>query len=489
MPAAPPTACKVYTPRPLAAALVSVLGDHPDAEWLEPCVGEGVFISVLTDVGVQPERITAIDLELTPGPEDSAANTLRGIDFLHWASTTEQRFDRIVANPPFVSLSKLESELRKAALQIVSPNGQRVVLSSNYWQAFLSASLALLRPNGNLAFVLPASWDYADYASAIKSEISESFERVEIYRSNRPLFESVQEGSIVLIAFGFGSVENQLSRFEFTQPRELIEALEKRRSAIPPIPKHGPRTSQDITCLDSVRLGDIIDIRLGGVTGAAHYFLLNECQRLDLGLPVKSLRPVLSKARHLIASEITNQEWQFLRDQGQRIWLLDPTPAQLRHSAVKDYLDSLTNTAIRERYKIKTREPWYRTPLPRNCQGFVSGMSRHGPWISLNMVPRLTATNTLYTITFREVTSLDAMCAWALTLITSESRETLLGLGRVYADGLIKYEPGSLSNLQIRRPKKIRRARQAYRQAIEFLLSGDAQAASQIADAFCLTKQ
>src|SRR6266545_4544795 len=178
-------------------------------------------------MGVQPERITAIDLEPKPGPEDSAAETFRGIDFLHWASTTEQTFDRIVANPPFVSLSKLESELRESALQIVSPNGHRVVLSSNYWQAFLSASLALLRPNGKLAFVLPASWDYADYASAIKSEISRSFEQVEIYRSSRPLFESVQEGSVVLIAFGFGSGENRLSRFEFTQAGELIEALEK----------------------------------------------------------------------------------------------------------------------------------------------------------------------------------------------------------------------------------------------------------------------
>src|SRR5688500_16712499 len=129
----PPVSCKVYTPRPLADALVNALGDEPDAQWLEPCVGEGVFISVLGDMGVQAGRITAIDLEPTPGPADSAAKTFRGIDFLHWASTTEERFDRIVANPPFVRLSKLGPELRESALRIVSPNGQQVVLTSNYW--------------------------------------------------------------------------------------------------------------------------------------------------------------------------------------------------------------------------------------------------------------------------------------------------------------------------------------------------------------------
>src|SRR5438034_1268556 len=102
MPACPPVSCKVYTPRPLAEALVNALGDEPDAQWLEPCVGEGVFISALADIGVQAERITAIDLESAPGPQDTRANTHRGIDFLQWAATTQRRFDRIVANPPFV---------------------------------------------------------------------------------------------------------------------------------------------------------------------------------------------------------------------------------------------------------------------------------------------------------------------------------------------------------------------------------------------------
>ena len=141
--------------------------------------------------------------------------------------------------------------------------------------------------------------------------------------------------------------------------------------------------------------------------------------------------------------------------------------------------------------KIRIREPWYRTPLPRNCHGFVSGMSRHGPWISLNMAPRLTATNTLYAITFRAAMSPEQRCAWALALIASgKFRETLSSLGRVYADGLIKYEPGDLANLQItRRPKRVKGARQAYRQAIEFLLSGETQAACRVADGFRSTKQ
>ena len=482
----PPVSCKIYTPRPLAAALVHAVGDNSNAQWLEPCVGEGVFISVLAEFGVPPDRITALDLEINPGGEDASAKTSRGVDFLQWALTTEQKFDRIVANPPFLGLTKLDSELRQSALATTSPLGSSVVLSANYWLAFLSASLNLMRPNGCLGFVLPASWDFADYAASIRDEIYKSFERVEIYRCKRPLFDSVQEGAVVLLAVGFGKANIRVQRFEFDDPMDLIRALANRSSRLIGQEQRSAERSDVTPTSGFVRLGEVVEIKLGGVTGAAGFFLLTEQQRKTLRLPVRSLRPVLSKSRHLIASETTLSEWQFLRSNGHRIWLVDPSPAQIRHNAVSDYLESIasSNNSIKERYKIKKREPWYRTPVPRTCHGFLSGMSRHGPWISLNMLPRLTVTNTLYAVSFRAATSIDDRCAWALSLMTSDARNSIASLGRVYADGLVKHEPGDLARLPVRKPAVTTGARQLYQQAVRFLLGGDANRAAAIADQF-----
>src|SRR4051812_10124613 len=103
--------------------MVKALADGPTVEWLEPCVGEGVFISALAALGVEPDRITGLDLNSEPGGQDGLSKTSRGIDFLAWAMSTTQRFDRIVGNPPFVGLSKLDSELQKAALSVKSPKG------------------------------------------------------------------------------------------------------------------------------------------------------------------------------------------------------------------------------------------------------------------------------------------------------------------------------------------------------------------------------
>lgn len=482
--ASPPASCKVYTPLPLAEAMVWALGDESGLAWLEPSVGEGVFLTVLGRLGVEAERITAIDLDVEPRPEDEKAKTTRGQDFLKWAVGSELRFDRVVGNPPFISLSKLGTELRETALGVKSPKGEGVALGSNYWCAFLYACLRLLRPGASLGFVLPASWDYADYAQGLKSQINHDFGRVEIYRSRRPLFASVQDGSIVLLAFGFGSSNSDFRRFEFDSAAELTSAMLD-RAAIDSRKSAGvPYITSESNA--SCRLGDVMDIKLGGVTGAADYFLLTEEQRSRLRLPVGSLRPVLSKARHLTGSEITRDDWQQLRDSGHRIWLFDPGPAHLQHTAVKEYLDSASSNGepVKQRYKVRSREPWYITPVPVICHGFVSGMSSHGPWICLNMARQLTATNTLYAVTFRQRYSLEERFAWALSMMTTKSRRSLTRLGRVYPDGLLKYEPGDLSDLPIRRPKRVRGAREVYRQVVHLFLAGDLDRACQLADGF-----
>src|ERR1051325_6570655 len=97
----PPKKCKVYTPEPLARAMVHTLGNSLRDLWLEPCVGKGVFLKALSEIGVDADRITAIDLMEEPEVTDSLACTIRGTDFLSWAGSTQQRFTKIIGNPPY----------------------------------------------------------------------------------------------------------------------------------------------------------------------------------------------------------------------------------------------------------------------------------------------------------------------------------------------------------------------------------------------------
>jgi hypothetical protein len=99
-------------------------------------------------------------------------------------------------------------------------------------------------------------------------------------------------------------------------------------------------------------------------------------------------------------------------------------------------------------------------------------------------MPSLIATNTLYTIRFRLHLSEDEECAWALTLLTTHSRQQLFASPRLYAQGLLKYEPSDLAALRVVAPTHVRGARGDYRRAVAALLAGHPDESQEIADRF-----
>src|SRR5688572_26134774 len=448
--------CKVYTPKPLASAMVSRLGDREGISWLEPCVGGGVFLEVLNVQGVSKSRIRAIDLDPRKASADRFAHTTRGSDFLAWCYETHERFDRVVGNPPFLRLNKLPIPLLQSALMVKDPFGAGIQLKSNCWYAFLCATLHVLAPGGSLGFVLPASWEFSDYARGLRSGVQALFQTVEVHRSRRPIFDTVQDGSVVLIAEGFRQPLQKVVRIQHSTPHDLIVGL---RSGL--TTRHLPRfrlpqPSRGLTCA----LGDVMDVRIGAVTGNASYFLLTDAQRKSLKLPVSSVRPILSKARHLITAEMSKRTFKKLRSRGERIWLLYPTPRTRNLKHVRAYLRRPPSRGgcSKRIFKIRERKIWYQTPLPIRGDGFISGMTSSGPWISFSVMPRLTASNTLYVVRFHRPIARPLKFAWALSLLTSVSRHALESNRRLYAQGLGKLEPGDLSRLIIPVPVKTRGA-------------------------------
>jgi adenine-specific DNA-methyltransferase len=486
----PPMSCRVYTPLPLASAMISSIGSRPRDRWLEPSVGRCAFLQALAQVGVKPDHITALDLDLKRHEHDGLATTFRGVDFLSWARVTENRLDKIVGNPPFVALRQLAPRLRATALAITGPSGERVTLVSNCWYAFLCASLNLLRTGGSLSFVLPAAWEYADYAAEVRNGIAGYFREVEVHRSKKPMFHSVLDGCLVVVGRGFGERSKGVVRFEHECGADVVQALRTQRAiafgrrAISFATTASPRGARQTGITRPLR--EILEIRLGGVTGDASYFLMTEQERRSRRLPVRCLRPVLSKARHLVGTQTSLREWSRLRKSGERVWLFSPTKACVKLRSVRAYLRLAPSKGgcRRDRYKVKQRSPWYRIELPRSVDGFLSGMSSVGPWISFRAFRGITATNTLYTVRFRKGLGSEEKAAWALSLLTTQAQHAMSVIKRIYPGQLTKYEPGSLMSVRVPIPSRIRGARAKYSAAVEAILARDFRLSRQIADAW-----
>lgn len=489
-----PDSCTVFTPEPLANAMVHAIGNQPDDLWLEPCVGQGALTSALKKMGVPKNRIIAVDLAESRSPNDSNAKTLRGTEFLAWSLKSRHRFNKVVANPPYINLDQSDPMIRKSARQIKGVDGEFIRDGSNCWAAFLSACLNLLKPGGSLCFLLPAAWDYANYATSIRNLLPNQFESFEIHRSRDPLFDSVRDGCVVIVGRGYKEKHSETSRYEYESSVDFVNGLSGKSIAtrnahkIIPISENLNAGDDEKTCT----LAEIMDIRLGGVTGDSKYFLLTEQRRIELGLPTECLRPVLSKSRHLVSSEITRKEWDRFRDQMERIWLFDPPPRMLKHPAVHSYLTrpSKLGGCNKERTKIKERNLWYRIVLPQQVDGFISGMGKLGPWIAFRQMPHLTATSTLYTIQFKERLTRDQKAAWALSLLALRGKKSIKNAARIYPEGLEKFEPSDLLNLKVTRiPKCVKGAQRTYKKAIDLLNKGHLQECEKLVEEWFNARQ
>jgi adenine-specific DNA-methyltransferase len=464
--------------------MVRAIDPQPNDLWLDPCMGPGAFISALRNTGLAKKRIIGVDIDACPSPEDEAATSIRGVDFFDWCALTKKRFTKVVANPPYVALCKLEADLQKSVQQFHYLEDPSFALRSNYWCAFLSACLGLLKPDGSLAFVLPAAWDYALYAHELRERVLSSFKWVEVHRSLEPLFPAVREGSVVLLAKGYLQTPEHAGRIDHPTATSLIAALSR------PIPQTARTKPCAPTACDASgwRFSDLFSAGIGCVTGDVNYFLLTESQRLGHDLPISALRPVVSKARHLAASQISKVIWDRLRRADERVWLFSPDVHAQRNRAVRAYLKHGETVCNLDGYKLRNRDHWYEVPGIRFGVGFMSGMTSVGPWLSLRSMRGLAATNTLYVITTNETMTIDEQAAWALSLLSSETRRQVRAKLRCYPDGLTKLEPHDISELQLLPPNRIAGSRDAYHRAITLLMSGNAGAATAIADASVLRR-
>lgn len=482
--------CKVYTPGPLAEAMAGVLPNRPDDRWLEPCVGEGIFLSALARCGVAPEQVTAVELDRHDGLTEKCGNYHPGEDFLDWSLRTAERFDRIIGNPPYLPLHRVPEAVRAAALRISRPSGGFVPPKANCWYAFMCASLRLLRPGGGLCFVLPSGWEYADYAADIRECVPELFARFEVIRSETSFFKGILDGCVVMVADGFKQPAAVRRRSDHASLDDVIAYLR-----MPPLPCETKSVNSAIGPSSKVwraprlvRFGDVARVRIGAVTGDVGFFLMNESRRIEQGLPPYAVRPVLTRARHLVKATVTSGDWNALLEVGERVWLFWlPVRPGRRPNAVSEYLRSGEEAGLPLREKIRVRSPWYRTRIPPPADGFMSGMTPAGPWISLNQMDGLTATNTLYTVHFTRPIEMCEKAAWSLALMCSTVTAQHAKFGRRYSDGLLKFEPKDVMSLMVPTPvDKGPAAMRVYQNVVDKMIGGDVELARSMSDVFVL---
>jgi len=179
----------VFTPDITAKYMVDRLGEVVGKRILEPGVGKGIFVRELLSRGVDPAKITAVDInpDFEPIYRDLGIN-YHISDFLLEENPPEDSrlFDCVIGNPPYLSRHSTYIRAHREALL------KRFLEIGVYdaYSLFIYHGLRFLKPGGTLCFIVSDSFLAIKYHHRLRRYLLENCRLREIVLAPRRLFSS-----------------------------------------------------------------------------------------------------------------------------------------------------------------------------------------------------------------------------------------------------------------------------------------------------------
>ena len=437
-----------FTPSNVAETLVKWVAPGPNETILDPSCGDGEFLRW------HPKSV-GIDLDNTACDDASDNAPLSEIihsDFFSWASTTDRKFDAAVGNPPFVRYQHFNGRMRELALQLSKRNGADISGLTSTWAPFIVVVASLLKPNGRLAFVVPAEIGHSTYAKPVIEYLTANFKRVQVVAIRKKIFPDLSADAWLLYAEGFGGTCASVSlsaveSFSISErppaPTTVISVSEWR--------ENGGRLRKYLLPSDvlglysrlqksdaSIALADIAKIRIGYVTGDNSFFHLTEDEVEQWAIPKRYLKVALRRGKDLPPATLKSEHAKCWLDDGQEVFLLDLTGVANPPPEVRAYLDSEVGLIARRRYKCRVRKPWYVVPDVTVPDAFISVMSGKESNFALNNAGCVCTNSILAVHGLNEVDLRSVASGW-LSPLSRLSQELE---GHPLGGGMLKIEPG-----------------------------------------------
>ena len=167
---------QVFTKSIIADYMVSLFSLPKGAAVLDPCFGEGAFLSALS----KTNKYKIFGCEIDKGLFDKVKNhfnqsSLKNGDFLQLSNA--KKYDGIIMNPPYVRHEKIEElsevgmskdSLRRCELYKDLP------ATANLYMYFIVKAISLLKSNGELVVIFPSSWMQAKNGDKFKKHLYEN---------------------------------------------------------------------------------------------------------------------------------------------------------------------------------------------------------------------------------------------------------------------------------------------------------------------------
>ncbi|WP_227000336.1 N-6 DNA methylase [Photobacterium damselae] len=227
------------------------------------------------------------------------------------------KFDVVLGNPPYVSMHNMTQEQRQSCDKVLRNSpflSSSMGRNASLWAFFLLHSLEFIKEGGRIAWVLPSSLLHADYAAKLIEIHQKHFSKIKVLKLAERFFkeEGAQETSIILLAEDFHHkavhpthisidvVDNivDLKNIISKNSCELSENLKDYKINI--VSSSAKLAYRTILQQEYVKnFGEYADIKIGMVTGANKYFVINQSIADEYGLSDDILHPIVGRFSYL----------------------------------------------------------------------------------------------------------------------------------------------------------------------------------------------
>jgi len=471
-----------YTPLDLATFLAAWVKEIAPKRLLEPSCGDGAFFTALSTVSGF-KRTSVLGFELDPAEAAKASSRaselglgnveIRSEDFLGWAVEQLWRhgdqFDGILGNPPFIRYQYLPEKFQGVAEEIFKQLRLPFTKHTNAWVPFVAASLALLRPGGRLAMVVPAEIIHITHAQSLRSYLGSQCSKIVIVDPEDLWFPGTLQGAVLLLAEklqnerekpqGVGIFPVRGLEFTHTHPSDIFHApraingktvkgkwtralLDVRTRALFDALAEHPKVH---------RFDEIAKVDVGIVTGANKFFLVPDAVVHEKHLE-RWTYPMFGRSEHCPGIIYDARQHQINVEKG------NPTNFLWFHEDAHTKVDQAARAYIREgeaqkldqRFKCRVRTPWYTVPSVYSTEIGMLKRSHDTPRLILNEL-RAYTTDTAYRIRTKDVNVARLVGSFVnpLTALSAELE------GRHYGGGVLELIPSEIEQLIIPLPDNV----------------------------------
>ena len=453
-----------YTPPAIASFILHWgINGSTDADILEPSCGDGVFLEQMAKENMLFHHATAVEYEAVEAEKARAIglhdSEVINSDFHRFCLDTEQSFDLVVGNPPFIRYQYYDEGQQELAGEIFKKAGLKRSKLTNAWVTFVVGCSLLLKETGKMGFVIPSELLQVTYAQQLRKYLAISFNKINIISFENLVFEEIQQEIVLLLCERTGTGEHLIEHIEM-KDAEALQQLDPHRLKLPTkqIDFHADKWTyyfldkEELDFLNKVRvdgmpkIGTYADVEVGITTGSNGYFTVPQGV-VDMYQLHEYARPMVGRSVQVNSLCFTKADWLQNLANGAKANLLVFTPGAKENGneGTKAYIENGEQQGINKGYKTSIRDDWYVIPSIKLSDALFLRRNNLYPKFVLNDAQAYT-TDTMHRVFIKEGLNRKAFVVSYYNSLSFAFAEIL---GRNFGGGVLELMPSEVEGVYL----------------------------------------